>query len=408
MDLDSADLIANVPGLTTPSDKRIRVFYLSYHAPVPTWGTAMSFYRHFVERDDFEIFVATDSAEVEQYDVPYRFLRFDVPKWLKRMQHTRFYRWFWQYNQSIAGYFVPQQVCQAARTFKPDIIFTIGGSWNWTARLAQRVARCVDVPLVASFNDWFDFGVLMHPCFRRSIERAFRKFYRDCDLTFCTLKECSRHLAHIPMRMYCIRSVEAWMTTSGNSLRSSPIRGQQPSSLQARFHFGMDRCSSDLCKQAPTLRCGFKFLAATPMPVGAASLRALHEQPVCTEARYLSIGLRLMLKKPICCCYPWVLVMSAPKPSEPASRQSFLIISRSKSQLSSGGRGTVPLFVLLANLMRRNVILRLTQQVVLLLFRLWPTAGNVRNSLSQMHAVCITVDSNRAESMPCYFRSARS
>ena len=26
----------------------------------------------------------------------------------------------------------------------------------------------------------------MHPYFRRSIERAFRKFYRDCDLAFCT------------------------------------------------------------------------------------------------------------------------------------------------------------------------------------------------------------------------------
>ena len=49
-------------------------------------------YRHFVERDDFEIFVATDSAEVEQYQVPYPFLRFDVPKWLKRMQHTRLYQ----------------------------------------------------------------------------------------------------------------------------------------------------------------------------------------------------------------------------------------------------------------------------------------------------------------------------
>src|SRR4029450_12281434 len=36
------------------------------------------------------------------------------------------------------------------------------------------------------FNDWFDFGVLMHPYFRASIERAFRKFYRDCDLAFCT------------------------------------------------------------------------------------------------------------------------------------------------------------------------------------------------------------------------------
>jgi hypothetical protein len=172
--------------LTMPDDKRIRVFYLSYTPPVPSWGGAMSFYRHFVERSDFEIFVATDSAEVEQYNVPYRFLQFDVPKWLKRMQHTRFYRWFWQYNQSIAGYFVPHQVWQAARLFKPDLVFTIAGSWNWTAQLAQGVARRLRVPLVASFNDWFNFGLVMHPYFRGSIERAFRKFYRDCDLAFCT------------------------------------------------------------------------------------------------------------------------------------------------------------------------------------------------------------------------------
>jgi len=185
-DIDSTGTTGNVPRLSTPRDKRIRILYLSYNPPVPSWGTAMSFYRHFVERDDFEIFVATDSADVQQYEAPYRFLRFDVPKWLKRMQHTRFYRWFWQYNQSVAGYFVPHRVWQASRIFKPDLVFTIAGSWNWTARVAQRVARRLHVPLVASFNDWFDFGLIVHPYFRGSIERAFRKFYQDCDLAFCT------------------------------------------------------------------------------------------------------------------------------------------------------------------------------------------------------------------------------
>jgi hypothetical protein len=186
--MDEQSAVLDQPGFgpEMPCNKRMRVFYLSYHPPVPTWGTAMSFYRHFVERNDFEIFVATDSVEVEQYRGPYRFLRFDVPMWLKRMQHTRFYRWFWQYNQSVAGYFVPDEVWQAARAFEPDLVFTIAGSWNWTARLAQRVAQQLQVPLVASFNDWFDFGVLMHPHFRTSIERAFRRFYRDCDLAFCT------------------------------------------------------------------------------------------------------------------------------------------------------------------------------------------------------------------------------
>jgi len=38
-----------------PRDKRIRIFYLSYNPPVPSWGWAMSFYRHFVERVDCEV-----------------------------------------------------------------------------------------------------------------------------------------------------------------------------------------------------------------------------------------------------------------------------------------------------------------------------------------------------------------
>jgi hypothetical protein len=172
--------------VSTPADKRIRVFYLSYTPPVPTWGGAMSFYRHFVERSDFEIFVATDSAEVEQYHVPYACLLFDAPKWLNKLLHTRLYKWFWSYKQLIAGYFVPAKIFDAARAFKPDLVFTIAGSWNWTARLAQRVAQRLHVPLVASFNDWFDFGVLMHPRFRTSIEKNFRRFYRDCDLALCT------------------------------------------------------------------------------------------------------------------------------------------------------------------------------------------------------------------------------
>ena len=172
--------------VTAPRDKPIRVFYLSYTPPVPSWGGAMSFYRHFVERNDFEIFVATNSSEVEQYDVPYPYYRFNLPRWLDRMLRTRFYRWISIYQHLVAGHFVPKQVWKAAYTFKPDLVFTIGGSWNWTAQVAQRVARRLGVPLVASFNDWFDFGVTMPPHFQRSIETAFRKFYQECDLAFCT------------------------------------------------------------------------------------------------------------------------------------------------------------------------------------------------------------------------------
>jgi len=66
MNRDSAASTGRVQHRTTPRDKPIRIFYLSYTPPVPTWGGAMSFYRQFVERNDFEIFVATGSGEVQK------------------------------------------------------------------------------------------------------------------------------------------------------------------------------------------------------------------------------------------------------------------------------------------------------------------------------------------------------
>src|SRR5438034_4071084 len=125
------------------------------------------------------------------------------------------------------------------------------------------------------------------------------------------------------MHMCCIPPGIACPTSNEDSFRLLLMGGQPPCSLQARFQRGTDRCSSSLCKQAPTLSYVSKFSAATP--VGAESLRAPHEQPVCIEAKSLLIGLRLMLEKPICCCYRWVMVMSALKLSGPASRPSFLI-----------------------------------------------------------------------------------
>src|SRR5260370_22672907 len=123
--------------------------------------------------------------------------------------------------------------------------------------------------------------------------------------------------------MCCIQLAVACSTTSANSFRSLLTGDRPPCSLRAHFRLGTDRCSSSLCEEAPTLTYVSKFSATTL--AGAETLTALHEQPVCTEAKQPLIGLRPMLKKPICCCYRWVLVMSALKLSEPASRQSFLI-----------------------------------------------------------------------------------
>lgn len=146
----------------------------------------MAFYRHFVERGDFELFVATTERRLPSYNPPYDYLLFDQPKWLERLLRTRWGRWMHSFKHLFAGNYIPEDVLRAAEKFQPDCIFTIAGSWDWTALMALRLARKLNVPLVASFNDWFDYSVIMHPLLKGVIERRFRKLYRSADLALCT------------------------------------------------------------------------------------------------------------------------------------------------------------------------------------------------------------------------------
>jgi glycosyltransferase involved in cell wall biosynthesis len=164
-----------------------KVFFLSFTPPLPAWGSAMTFYRHFIEKNDFDVRVATDALDVHHYNLPYRPLMFDLPKWWKRIRNTRFHKWIFGFEGLYGEYFLPKHVLAEARHFRPDAVFTMAGSWNWVALAAQRMARALGVPLAASFNDWYDYPWLMgHECQREAIEKRFRRFYRECDLALCT------------------------------------------------------------------------------------------------------------------------------------------------------------------------------------------------------------------------------
>jgi hypothetical protein len=166
--------------------KPLRVFFLTYYPPTPTMGGAMAYYRHFVERKDFNVFVATDDENVLKYNPPYELLIFQQPALLERLTRTRLYKFVHSYKHLYAGNFIPASVMKAAKEFKPDIIFTIAGAWGWTTLMAQRLARELNVPLVGSFNDWFDFSGIIHPLAHPMLEKKFRSFYQACDLAWCT------------------------------------------------------------------------------------------------------------------------------------------------------------------------------------------------------------------------------
>src|SRR5271170_4144120 len=167
--------------------EKLRVLYLSYTPPIPTWGGAMAFYRHFIEQNDFEIKVVTNCDRFPATSIPYEPVRFGPGRLTCRLFRTRLMPWVYGPHSLIACGRVPATVWRAARGFKPDVIFTIAGSWDYSALVAEHVSRRLGVPLVASFNDWYNYGWFpSHPVYHRMIEQRFRRFYREADLALCT------------------------------------------------------------------------------------------------------------------------------------------------------------------------------------------------------------------------------
>lgn len=144
----------------------------------------MTFYRHFCERGDFEISVITDNPQVLDYDLPYEYmLVHHGPLW-QRLSKTRFSQGVHSWSHLVSS--VPAHVMQHAREFGAEAIFTVAGSWSWMANMAGTVAKRLDVPLVGSFNDWWNYNLIYHPWLDSIINRTFKQFYQRCDLAVCT------------------------------------------------------------------------------------------------------------------------------------------------------------------------------------------------------------------------------
>jgi glycosyltransferase involved in cell wall biosynthesis len=165
----------------------MKVLFITNTPPTPTWGGAMTFYRHFCERNDFIISVITSDEKIKDYyDVPYPFIVINRGRLWTKISRTRFYRWAHTWSLLVGCLFIPKNVLDHARKFKPDAIFTVAGSWSWTAILARKVAKKLNIPLIGSYNDWWSYNTIYLPNAARMIERKFRNFYSSCDLVFCT------------------------------------------------------------------------------------------------------------------------------------------------------------------------------------------------------------------------------
>src|SRR6267143_942990 len=99
------------------TSRRLRIFYLSFTPPIPTWGGAMAFYRHFIERQDFEVRVVSNCAKFPTDSVCYQPVLFSPSRLTCRLFRTRLLPWLYGPHSLTAWGRVPHAVWQAAKEF---------------------------------------------------------------------------------------------------------------------------------------------------------------------------------------------------------------------------------------------------------------------------------------------------
>lgn len=152
-------------------------------------GGSVTFYRQFIETNHYELFVASD----KQCNLPgVETLLVSLPSGLERLKKTRLGIWVHDYINLRYGSRVHSNVRKAAQEFRPDLIYTVPGTW--LARMAKSLSKELGIPLAAHFMDWGTYNVIGHQWAFQQIDRQFRSYYRDCDLAFCICEEMRNEL----------------------------------------------------------------------------------------------------------------------------------------------------------------------------------------------------------------------
>lgn len=144
-------------------------------------------HRHLVERNPFELHVATNA---DLYEGPLSHTKLRLPYPIHRLRKSRFGPKFAASITDFANLvwpaMRPRLLDAPVERFKPDVILTVAD--NSLSQLAQTAARRHNLPIACLFLDWFPVmkGHYGHKWTRRLLDRRFRELYRTCDLAFCT------------------------------------------------------------------------------------------------------------------------------------------------------------------------------------------------------------------------------
>jgi hypothetical protein len=164
-----------------------RVLLVSIVPPKNDCGVRIVLHRHLVERNPFELHVASNADFADDLLVH---TRLRLPYLIHRLRKSRFgprlAAWITDYENLVWPLAIPRALGEAIKDFKPDVILTLAET-N-LCHLAANAAKKHGLPLAVMFLDWFPImkSHYGHAWTQRLLSRRYRALYRQCDLAFCT------------------------------------------------------------------------------------------------------------------------------------------------------------------------------------------------------------------------------
>ena len=169
------------------SERKLKLLLVSIVPPRNDCGVRIVMHRHFIERNPFELHVATN-ADLADGLLVHTHLR--LPYLIHRLRKSRFgprlAPWITDYENLVWPLTTTEALDEAVQRFQPDVMLTLAESG--LCHLARKAAQKHRLPLVGLFLDWFPvmkphYG---HKFTQRILSRRYRDLYTACDVAFCT------------------------------------------------------------------------------------------------------------------------------------------------------------------------------------------------------------------------------
>ena len=164
-----------------------RVLLVSIVPPRNDCGVRIVMHRQLVERNPFELHVASN-ADFDNGLLVHTTLR--LPYLMYRLRKSRFgprlAPWITDYENLIWPLTANEALEEAVEKFQPEVILTLAECG--LCHIARKTAQRHRIPLAGLFLDWFPVmkGHYGHKSAQRLLSQRYRDLYATCDLAFCT------------------------------------------------------------------------------------------------------------------------------------------------------------------------------------------------------------------------------